>query len=72
MTFTSLDLDLIRERNARLMRDVRAERLQGRLRTGRGTRSGVRRMANLFEPRRMFGLLAGTRQRIGEEAAEEI
>jgi len=67
---TSLDLDLIDERNAQLLHDVRAERLRGRLRAHRGTRSGAGRIAGLVETRRMFGLLAGTRWRIDEVARE--
>ena len=67
---TSLDLDLINERNTRLLHDVRSERLRGRLRTHRGTRSGAVRIAGLVETRRMFGLLAWTRRRIGEKARE--
>ena len=66
---TSLDLNLIRERNTRLLRAVRAERLRGRLRTDHGSRSGARRIAGHFELRRMLGLMAGTRRRIGGEAA---
>jgi len=66
MTFTSLDLGLISERNTQLLHDVRAERLRGRMRTDRG--SPAHRIAGLFEARRVFGLLAGTRRRIGEEA----
>ena len=64
MTFTSLDLNLINERNAHGMHDARAEWR----RTIRGSPAG--RIAGLFEPRRMFGLLARTRRRIGEEARE--
>jgi hypothetical protein len=67
---TSLDLDLIDERNAQLLHDVRAERLRGRLRAYRGSRSGAGRIARLVETRRMFGLLAGTRWRIDEVARE--
>ena len=70
MSFTSLDLDLINERNTQLLHDMRAERLRGRLRTHRGTHSGAGRIAGLVEARRMFGLLAGTRERIGEVARE--
>ena len=66
MTFTSLDLNLINGRNTRLLHDVHAERLRRRL--NRGPRAP--RIAGLFEARRMFGLLAGTRRRIGEEARE--
>jgi hypothetical protein len=68
MTFTSLDLDLINERNTQLLHDVRVERLRGRLRTYRGSRTGAGRIAGLVETRRMFGLLAGTRRRIDEVA----
>ena len=70
MTFTSLDLDLINERNTQLLHDVRAERLRGRLRAHRGTRSGAGRIARPVETRRIFGLLARLRQRIGEVARE--
>ena len=70
MTFTSLALNLINERNTHLLHDVRAEQLRGQMRTDRG--SPARRIAGLFEVRRMFGLLAGTRRRIGEEAREAL
>ena len=66
MTFTSLDLGPINERNTHLLHDVRAERLRQGL--NRGPRAP--RIAGLFEARRKFGLLAGTRRRIGEEARE--
>jgi hypothetical protein len=66
MTFTSLDLGLINERNTLVLHDVRAERRRQGL--NRGPRAP--RIAKLFEMRRMFGLLAGTRRRIGEEARE--
>jgi hypothetical protein len=67
---TSLDLDLINERNTQLLHDVRAERLRGRLRTERVPRSVAGRIAGLVETSRMFGLLAGTRRRIDEVARE--
>jgi len=70
MTFTSLDLGLVNERNTLVLHDVRAERLRGQLRTHRGTHSGAGWIAGLLETRQMFGLLAGTRRRIGEEARE--
>jgi hypothetical protein len=49
MTLTTLNLDLINARNARLLRDVRAERM----RPNRGSRA--RRLAKLFEARRRIG-----------------
>ena len=67
---TSFGLDLINERNTQLLHDVRAERLRGRLRAHRGTRSGAGRIARPVETRRIFGLLAKIRQRIGEVARE--
>ena len=70
MTYTSLDLALINERNTQLLHDVRAERLRWQLRTHRGTHSGAGRIAGLVETRRMFGLLAGTRRRIDKVTRE--
>ena len=40
MTFTSLDPNLINERNTHLLHDVRAERLRGQMRTDRGSPAG--------------------------------
>ena len=58
MTFTSLDL--ISERNTRLLREVRAERFRGR--KDREPRSVARRVTQLFRQRLAIG---------GETAAEE-
>ena len=58
MTYTSLDLDLINERNTQLLHDARAERLREQLRTHRGTLSGAGRIAGLVETRRRIGEVA--------------
>ena len=66
--YTSLEMDhLIRQRNERLLREVRAERLRSR--TVRGPRSRVRWVAKLL--RRGPEPTTGTPRWIGERAAEE-
>ena len=53
MTFTSLDL--INERNTRLLREVRAERFRGRSRKDREPRPVARRITELFQQRLTTG-----------------
>ena len=53
MTFTSLDL--ISERNTRLLREVRAERFRGRSRKDREPRPVARRIRKLFQQRLTTG-----------------
>ena len=66
--YTSLDMDhLIRQRNERLLREVRAERLGSRAR--RGTRPGVRWLATLL--RRGSGPPTATPRPFGGRAAGE-
>jgi len=55
MTFTNLDLDLISERNARLLHDVRAERFRRRSRKDRVPRSGAHWIAKLFRQPQVIG-----------------
>lgn len=55
MTSMSLDTDLITERNARLLRDVRAERFRRRSRKDRGLSSGAHRIAKLFQQHWVIG-----------------
>lgn len=55
MQAMNLDLDLISERNARLVHEVRAERFRRRSRTDRGPRPGARRIAKFFQQHRVIG-----------------
>ena len=66
--YTSLDMDhLIRQRNERLLREVRAERLGSLVQ--RGPHPGVRWLATLL--RRGPGPPTGTPRWIGERVAAE-
>ena len=66
--YASLDMHhLVRERNNRLLGEVRAGRLRGRLRAHRGSRSAARWVARLLSSRREFG----APRWIGEETAEK-
>lgn len=49
--FTSLDVPLVRERNAGLLREVKAERLGQRPRADRGRRPGWRRTVSTLMAR---------------------
>ena len=69
--FTSLDTELVRERNERLLREVLAERFWRRLRADRGRRSGAWWIARLLPPRRGSEPPTGTPRWIGEETAAE-
>ena len=55
MQAMNLDLDLINERNARLVHEMRAERFRRRSRTDRGPHSGARRIAKLFRQPQVVG-----------------
>lgn len=53
--FTEIDISLTRERNERLHREVRADRLEKRLRTNGERGSGLRRaVGSLMTGRRAF------------------
>ena len=50
--FTSIDVSVVRERNAGLLRETSADRLERRLLANRGPRPGSRRAVGAFLPRR--------------------